>query len=94
MLAPSVFIGFEDICNLAEEVKNPKRTLPVAILTAVGVMEVVYLVVSPCACGNMNRRRDNFGSRRPLPLSLFFPALGCSASSLPSQFYGQAHLLL
>jgi hypothetical protein len=62
-------------------------------LTAVGVTEVVHLRVSPCACGNMNRRRDNFGSRSTFPLSLFFSALGCSASSLPSQYCGQAHLL-
>jgi amino acid transporter len=45
VLAFFVFIGFEDMCKVAEEVENPKRTLPAAILTAVGVTGVVYLLV-------------------------------------------------
>ncbi|MFT5467044.1 MAG: amino acid transporter [Verrucomicrobiales bacterium] len=40
-----VVIGFEDMANVAEEVKNPRRTLPIAILTVVGITGVIYLLV-------------------------------------------------
>ena len=39
------FIGFEDMVNVAEEVKDPERNMPRAILTALGVTGVVYLLV-------------------------------------------------
>jgi len=39
------FIGFEDMVNVAEEVKDPERNMPRAILTALVVTGIVYLVV-------------------------------------------------
>ncbi|MFA9566524.1 MAG: APC family permease, partial [Acidimicrobiales bacterium] len=39
------FIGFEDMVNVAEEVKDPERNLPNAILTALVVTGVIYLLV-------------------------------------------------
>jgi amino acid transporter len=39
------FIGFEDMVNVAEEVKDPERNMPRAILTALCVTGIVYLVV-------------------------------------------------
>ena len=39
------FIGFEDMVNIAEEVKDPERNMPRAILVALGVTGVVYLLV-------------------------------------------------
>jgi amino acid transporter len=39
------FIGFEDMVNVAEEVKDPERNMPRAILTALGATGVVYLLV-------------------------------------------------
>ena len=47
--APLVFfayLGFEAIANLAEEMKNPQRDLPRAILMALGFSMVLYLLVS------------------------------------------------
>jgi basic amino acid/polyamine antiporter, APA family len=47
--APLVFfayLGFEAIANLAEEMKNPQRDLPKAILMALGFSMVLYLLVS------------------------------------------------
>lgn len=38
--------GFEEIATLSEEVKNPTRTIPAALLTAVAVTTVVYVLVS------------------------------------------------
>lgn len=40
------FIGFEDIINVAEEVKNPTRNIPLGLLIAVGVSSAIYMGVS------------------------------------------------
>jgi len=40
------FIGFEDMVNVAEEVKNPRRILPLAILIAIAISTVLYLMVA------------------------------------------------
>ncbi|UCE89061.1 MAG: amino acid permease [Pseudomonadota bacterium] len=40
------YIGFEDMVNVAEEVREPSRNLPLAILTAWLVTTLLYLVVS------------------------------------------------
>ena len=45
-LAFFAFIGFEDMVNIAEEVKNPERTLPAAILLALGIATVLYALVT------------------------------------------------
>ncbi len=45
-LAFFAFIGFEDMVNVAEEVKNPQRTLPTAILLALLIATVMYALVS------------------------------------------------
>jgi APA family basic amino acid/polyamine antiporter len=40
------FIGFEDMANVAEEVKKPKKTLPRAIVLTVIITGIIYLLVS------------------------------------------------
>lgn len=40
------FIGFEDMVNIVEEVKNPRQILPVAILAAVASATVLYILVA------------------------------------------------
>lgn len=40
------FIGFEDIVNVAEEVKNPRKTLVWGLLLSVAISSVFYLVLS------------------------------------------------
>jgi amino acid transporter len=40
------FIGFEDMVNMAEEVKRPERTMPLALGVALAVSTVLYLFVS------------------------------------------------
>jgi APA family basic amino acid/polyamine antiporter len=40
------FVGFEDMLNVAEEVKDVQRTLPFALLTALGITTLVYVAVS------------------------------------------------
>lgn len=45
-LAFFAFIGFEDMVNIAEEVKHPRRTLPIAILLALLIATLLYAQVS------------------------------------------------
>lgn len=45
-LAFYAFIGFEDMVNVAEEVKNPERTLPNAILITLVISTVLYVLVA------------------------------------------------
>ena len=40
------FIGFEDMANVAEEVKRPKKTLPRAIILSVVITGIIYLLVA------------------------------------------------
>lgn len=39
------FIGFEDMVDVAEEVKDVKRNLPLAILLTLGITTVIYLLL-------------------------------------------------
>jgi len=48
-LAVYAYIGFEDIVHLAEEVRRPSRSMPFAILSAIGIAAVLYVVVSVAA---------------------------------------------
>jgi amino acid transporter len=45
-LAFYAFIGFEDMVNVAEEVRNPVRNVPLAILLALGITTLLYVAVS------------------------------------------------
>lgn len=49
LLAFFAFIGFEDIVNLAEEVRRPKRTLPWAIFLTLGLGTLIYFLVTAVA---------------------------------------------
>jgi len=40
------FLGFEDMLNVAEEVKHPERNIPIAMLGAMAVVCVLYLAVA------------------------------------------------
>ena len=40
------FIGFEDMANIAEEVKKPRKTLPKAIILSVLIAGIMYILVS------------------------------------------------
>jgi amino acid transporter len=40
------FVGFEDMVNVAEEVKQPQRNLPIAILVSVMVTGLLYFFVT------------------------------------------------
>jgi APA family basic amino acid/polyamine antiporter len=40
------FIGFEDMANVAEEVKRPQKTIPRGIMLSVLITTVIYILVS------------------------------------------------
>ena len=48
-LACYAFVGFEDMVNVAEEVRNPVRNVPLAILLALGITTLLYAAVSLAA---------------------------------------------
>lgn len=54
-LAFYAFIGFEDMVNIAEEVKNPERNMPAAILLALLIATVLYAMVALVAVSAMNQ---------------------------------------
>lgn len=39
------FIGFEGLANIAQEVKEPRRTLPIAIFLTLGISTFFYIVI-------------------------------------------------
>lgn len=41
-----VFLGFEEIANLAEEIRDPPRDLPWAIFLSIGITTLLYVLVS------------------------------------------------
>lgn len=45
LLAFFAFVGFEDIANVAEEVKDPGRTLPRGIILTLIISTIIYVVV-------------------------------------------------
>jgi APA family basic amino acid/polyamine antiporter len=40
------YIGFENIANIAEEVRNPKKVLPRAIILSISITAIIYILVS------------------------------------------------
>jgi basic amino acid/polyamine antiporter, APA family len=44
-----MYVGFEDVANLAEEARDPKRNIPRALLVSIGVTSVIYVLVSLAA---------------------------------------------
>jgi APA family basic amino acid/polyamine antiporter len=50
------YIGFEDIANIAEETKSPKKFIPLAIITAVIVTTILYIITSLIAVSLVDYR--------------------------------------
>ncbi len=45
LIAVFAFIGFEHLVNVAEEIKDPRRTLPRALFLTLGITALVYALV-------------------------------------------------
>lgn len=59
------FVGFEDILNVSEEVKNPERNLPIGLIAAVGISSLIYVTISLVAV-SVIPPMDLAGSKQPL----------------------------
>ncbi len=79
-LAFYAFIGFEDMVNVAEEVKNVTRTLPTAIIITLGLTSVIYFLVALVAVMGLPLA-DLAGSDAPLAL-LYSRSTGSEATAI------------
>jgi len=68
-LAFFAFIGFEDMVNVAEEVKDPRRTMPLAIMLTLGIALVLYVAT---AIATLMAVPVDALAGSPRPLSLVF----------------------
>ncbi|MBY6153270.1 APC family permease [Vannielia litorea] len=66
-LAFFAFIGFEDVVNMAEEAREPERTMPRAIIASLLITAVLYALVSFAALRAVPAA-DLAASERPLAL--------------------------
>lgn len=80
LLAFFAFIGFEDMVNMAEETREPRRTMPRAIFMAVGITTVIYALVAWAAVRAVPAAELG-ASRQPLAL-VFETATGRSSGFL------------
>lgn len=100
------YIGFDAITTAGEEVKNPRRTIPLAILICIGVVTVLYGAVALSAIGALGA--DAVGDK-PAALSLVvdqvtgstvgggiiaFGAVVAIASVVLAVMYGQTRILM
>lgn len=80
MLAVFAFIGFEGIVNIAEEMKDPERNLPLAIFLTLAVTTALYVLVMWVAL--MSVGVDALAASKA-PLALVFEKLtGASPRSM------------
>ncbi len=72
------FVGFEDMVNVAEEVKRPAHNLPIAILASLAVTAILYCLVSLVVMLTVSQHELNTSDS---PLSLVF-AKGSRAAAM------------
>lgn len=78
-LAFYAFIGFEDMVNVSEEVKHPRRNMPLAVLISLVAATILYLLVVIVATSLVS---TNDLSNSDAPLTLVFQAGGYSSSEI------------
>jgi len=88
-LAFFAYLGFGSIVNVAEETEDPTETIPRAILLAIGVTTVFYVLVALSAVGaasstsrsTSSRSRASAGTTSPLVSSITSPGTSSVAST-------------
>ncbi|MFF4605104.1 amino acid permease [Streptomyces sp. NPDC001339] len=100
------YIGFDAITTAGEEVKNPRRNIPVAIMVCIGVVTVLYCLVALAAIGALSSDQV---AGQPAALSLIvnrvtdstfgggviaFGAVIAIASVVLAVMYGQTRILM
>ncbi|MFD0051340.1 amino acid permease [Actinomycetes bacterium NPDC127524] len=66
------YIGFDVIATASEEVKNPKRNMPIGIIASLGICTFLYMVVSLILTGMVPYTKLNVGD----PVSFALKAVG------------------
>jgi len=69
LLAFFAFIGFEDLANIVEEAKNPRRDIPRAMIFTLIISTVLYVILAAVAVNAVSVERLALS---PAPLSLVF----------------------
>ncbi|MFJ6855566.1 amino acid permease [Streptomyces sp. NPDC091271] len=100
------YIGFDAITTAGEEVKNPRRNIPIAIMICIGVVTLLYCAVALGAIGALGA---DAVSDKPAALSLVvdkvtessvgggiiaFGAVVAIASVVLAVMYGQTRILM
>ncbi|MDG4858152.1 amino acid permease [Streptomyces sp. T-3] len=100
------FIGFDAITTAGEEVKNPHKNIPVAIMICIGVVTLLYCLVAVAAIGALSAEDV---ANKPAALSLIvnqvtdstvgggiiaFGAVVAIASVVLAVMYGQSRILM
>ncbi|MEW1695793.1 amino acid permease [Streptomyces sp. NPDC093249] len=100
------YIGFDAITTAGEEVKNPRRNIPIAILVCIGVVTLLYCAVALAAIGALGA---DAVAGRPAALSVVvdqvtgssvgggiiaFGAVVAIASVVLAVMYGQTRILM
>jgi APA family basic amino acid/polyamine antiporter len=69
------YIGFEDIANISEETKNPKKVLPMALMIAIAGTTLLYVLIS-IATISLVDANELSGSSVPLAYAVSRTPLG------------------
>ncbi|GFE21517.1 amino acid permease [Streptomyces nigrescens] len=100
------YIGFDAITTAGEEVRDPRRNIPIAIMVSLGVVTVLYCLVAVSAIGALSADQV---AGRPAALSLIvnhvthstlgggviaFGAVVAIASVVLAVMYGQTRILM
>ena len=65
LLAMYNYGGYNNVCNIGEEIRSPERTLPRAIVLSIVIVVVLYVVMSTVILGMVPwRRRSRRGRSR------------------------------
>jgi amino acid transporter len=87
-----IFVGFETAANLAEETREPKRAIPQAVLGAVVLVSIFYLIASYAEVAGFGFDLGVITSPEVAGAPLF--ALGAPGSPAGSEFWLKALLLV
>lgn len=63
------YLGFENVANLAEETKNPKRNIPLALLLSILITTILYILTAISSVSLVNWKELSISLA---PLSLVF----------------------
>jgi amino acid transporter len=72
-----LFVGFETAANLAEETPNPRREIPIAVMTTAGIATVIYVLATYVEVAGFHYSLKTISAAALAPLF----ALGAPASA-------------